>query len=451
MNKRTLLSLAVLVGSALALNAQTFQEGFYLREYARAYQYNPAIIGHHFIGAVQYNSTSHNNVGASSFLYPTADGGLISAFNSAISADTFLGSLPEYSRMRSDIHASLVSYGFFAGGAFHTVDLNVRGGYGVSVPKELFAFVKLGMETGSRNFSNLNLDASIMAELAYGYARQVTPWLSVGARAKLLLPIMGGRYNITRMNMTINAEQVALDYRGEMYLTNRLTQIGTNEEGYLDLRNLSQKLDLDWLPSGAGLAVDLGLVFTPAEGLTISASVLDLGGVYWFFGNRAMSSGVATFEGLDNVTMAQLNKTALKDMALDVGNKFLQVLRPVASQDKWQWESLPLQANLGVKYELPFWRKLTVGATGRYLNSLGLPYWDARLGLEVNPWKWLDVTANFGTGARGLVFGAAVEFKFHHFRLCGGVQNGFGGTVPDSGTPLKPNFSVFTVGITYDL
>jgi len=91
MNKRTLFSLAVLVGSALALNAQTFQEGFYLREYARAYQYNPAIIGHHFIGGVQYNSTSHNNVGASSFLYPTADGGLITGFHSSISADTFLG------------------------------------------------------------------------------------------------------------------------------------------------------------------------------------------------------------------------------------------------------------------------------------------------------------------------------------------------------------------------
>ena len=74
-------------------------------------------------------------------------------------------------------------------------------------------------------------------------------------------------------------------------------------------------MDLDYLPSGAGVAFDLGLVFTPAEGLTISASVLDLGGMYWFYGNRAMSSGVAKFEGLDHVSMAQLNKTALKEMA----------------------------------------------------------------------------------------------------------------------------------------
>ncbi len=164
-----------------------------------------------------------------------------------------------------------------------------------------------------------------------------------------------------------------------------------------------------------------------------------------------MSSGVAKFEGLDHVGMAQLNKTALKEMALDVGNKFLQVLRPFASQDKWKWERLPLQANLGVKYELPFWRKLALGATGRYLNSLGLPYWDARLGLEVNPWKWLDVTANFGTGARGLVFGAAVEFKFHHFRLTGGLQEGFGGFIPSTSTHIKPVFRVLTVGLTYDL
>ena len=451
MNKRTLLSLAVLVGSALALNAQTFQEGFYLRDFARAYQYNPAIIGHPFIGVVQYNSTTQNNVGASAFLYPTADAGLVTGLHSSISADTFLGNLPENSRMRRDIHVSLASYGFLAGGAFHTVELNVRGGYGVSVPKEIFAFAKLGMETGSRNLGNLGMGASIMAELAYGYARQVTPWLSLGARAKLLLPIMGGRYQIPHMNMFIGGDQVALDYQGELYLTNRLTQVGTNDEGYLDLRYLSQELDLDWLPSGAGLAVDLGVVFTPAEGLTISASVLDLGGAYWFFGNRARSSGVATFEGVDNVGMAQLNKAALKEMLLQQGNKFLQVLRPVSSQDKWQWESLPLQANLGVKYELPFWRKLAVGATGRYLNSLGLPYWDARLGLEVNPWKWLDVTANFGTGASGLVFGAAVAFKFHHFRLIGGYQDGCGGVVPHTETPLKPNFYVFTVGLTYDL
>lgn len=56
--------------------------------------------------------------------------------------------------------------------------------------------------------------------------------------------------------------------------------------------------------------------------------------------------------------------------------------------------------------------------------------------LAWNPWKWLGMAANL-----------AVK----QFRLTAGYSDGFGGTVPYTSTPLKPNNRVFTLGLTYDL
>ena len=108
------------MGAALCLNAQTFQESFFLRGYNLAYQYNPAIVGNNnFIAAGQLSSSLQNNVGAGAFLYPTEEG-LLTGFSSSIPTSTFLGNLPQTLHYHSDLNATLLAYGFWKGQAFHT-------------------------------------------------------------------------------------------------------------------------------------------------------------------------------------------------------------------------------------------------------------------------------------------------------------------------------------------
>ena len=98
MKKYLFSALAALLFAFVPASAQTFQEGFFLDGYTLGFRYNPALSNESgFIGCVQYSNQSRNNVGASSFLYPTEDGGLVTGLHKSISADKFLGSLPEQS------------------------------------------------------------------------------------------------------------------------------------------------------------------------------------------------------------------------------------------------------------------------------------------------------------------------------------------------------------------
>ena len=430
-NKRWYLSLAALFCAALCLNAQSFQEGFFLRNYNQAYRYNPAFVGNDFLSILQINNSLQNNVGAKSFLFPMDDGSLVTGLHASVPASTFPGMLPESCRFRGDLNIGLFAYGFRKGDAFHTFELNARVLYGVSVPKQLFELAKLGTGSGTVKVGDFRLDAGLFAELAYGYGRRLNDWLSVGGRAKILLPMYGGLFDISKLYLTASEEELSIGYLGELYATSR--------KGGMKMFN------------GAGLAADLGLVATPAEGLTLSLSLLDLGGMYWYYGYRGSSSGPFTFNGFADITSDQLNAQSLKDMLLGKGKELLNVVKPVQLDGKWRWQLLNMEANLGMKYEMPFYRRLAVGATGRYLRTAGLPYWEGRLGLDINPLDWLDLTGNLGYGTHGRVWGVAASVKLGHFRVTGGVQNGFGGTIPKKSILLAPNFKSFSFGLSYDL
>lgn len=450
MSKKMILAAAALIGAALCLNAQTFQEGFFLRGYNRAYQYNPAIVGDNdFIGGVQWNYGLQNNVGVGAFLYPTEDG-LVTAFHSSIPAETFLGNLPDLSRFQGEFNAGLISYGFWKANAFHTFDISVRGNFGFSLPANLFGFIKQGAVTTKTDLSGTSAGGNLFIELAYGYGRKLNDWLSIGGRAKLLLPMYGVNYDVSQMDLTTREDKLELQLRGDLYLTNRSGTMHTNDQGYWDLTKMTSKDKLGW-PSGCGAALDLGLLATPAEGLTISLSLLDFGAIYWYYGNRASVGGTATFEGLD-VMYEQLNGDDLKDMLLADGKDFLSLMRPIGYYgDNWRFQKMNLNANLGVKYEMPFYRRLAVGATGRYIGSQGMPYWEGRGALEINPVDWLDITANLGGGTQGMVFGLAASVKFHRFNLTAGWEDGFGGTLRYWRIPVQRNFRTLVVGISYNL
>lgn len=441
------------MGAALCLNAQTFQEGFFLRGYNLAYQYNPAIVGNNnFIAAGQLSSSLQNNVGAGAFLYPTEEG-LLTGFSSSIPTSTFLGNLPQTLHYHSDLNATLLAYGFWKGQAFHTLELNVRAVYGASLPKELFEFIKLGSSSDVTDLGDFHVGANLFIEMAYGYGRKINDWLSVGGRAKLLLPMYGANWDISRMDLTADQEQLSMKMRGDLYVTNHTGTMGTNDQGYWDLLQFDKRHKMGFIPSGVGLGIDLGVLFTPAEGLSISLSALDLGGMFWYYGNRATMGGSASFTGM-NATYDMLNGDDITEMVKDIGMEFLSLMKPIGFSDtghNWLKHSLHSQVNLGIKYEMPFYRRLAIGATGRYMGCDTLHYWEGRGGFEINPIDWLDIVADLGYGSRGAVFGLAAGVKIYRLHLTAAWQDGFGGTLPYGRTPIKPNFRNITVGLTFNL
>ena len=448
--KRSVIILAVLAFAALSVSAQSFQQALFLDGYQLGYRYNPALANETgFLSMGQWENQSRNNVGAANFLYPR-NGEVVTALHESVSADEFLGSLKDDNYLTGNIHFNLFSYGWKGEKAYHTLEAGIRAAYSASVPKEIFTILKLGTGEVSYDLSGINVAGNAVVELAYGYSRKLSDLISVGARAKLLVGIEALRYNVTRFDLTMQEDAYQAQVEADLDLTSRWSKIRANDEGYLDLTKLSSKER--WkLPSGAGLALDLGVVITPLEGLTIAASALDLGGILWYYGNAGKSQGTTTFTGMDSLTMDEIQSGKLKEQFKDELDAFVRSIKIKSVKSRTTLEAVPVNLNLGVRYEMPFYRPLAVGLTGTYYGVHGMPYSEVRGALAWNPYAWLGVSANAGAGTFGALWGFSANAAYKQFRLTLAMSNGFGGTIPYSNTPLQPNAKTLTLGLSYTL
>lgn len=448
--KKISIAIAALLLTATVSVAQTFHRALFLDGYRLAYRYNPALQNEGgMLSAGQFENLTRNNFGAGSFLYPV-DGEVLTALHPSISAEQFLSSLPQDLYLNGSINYNLFSYGWRNGNAYSTLEANVRAAYSATLPKEIFEIVKKGTSEMNYDLRGFGVSAAAYAEIAYGYSYKINDWLTAGGRAKLLLGIDKVNYNLTRLDMTLSGDVYMADIEANLDLTSRWNKIAPDEEGYLNLMSLSAK-DKWKLPSGAGLAVDLGLVATPLDGLTLSASLLDLGGMLWYYGNAGRSRGNITFTGVDGLTIEDIEEGRIAEQFNGVKDEFLNSLKLKAEGDKVALESIPFNVNCGVRYDMPFYKPLAIGATAGYFHQSGMSYSEVRGSLAWNHFPWLGVTADAGIGTFGPVWGAAVNLAICRFRVSVGYEDGFGGTVPYNGWPIKANDKSLTLGLSYDL
>lgn len=432
MNKHFILSAAFLVFAVSSASAQTFQEGLFLEENRTAFRFNPAAAGNtDFLSVGNFMNGGIANFGSNDF-----------ASASCLEPDN---------RKTGDIYYNLFSYGFAKDGAFHTIEANVRNLFTVGFARDLFSFAEGSSSDDVYDISGTGLSDNLYSEIAYGYSRKLSDIVTVGARARLLLGLNSASYQITSMGLRTGGEQISLNGSTELYLTRKKWEIDAEDGetvGFGDIHRKPKSL----LPTGVGLAADLGVVITPDEYLTISASLLDMGGILWHYGNVAVSEGSLDIdfleeeeEFLDDDFGELLGHFG--EMAGDLIDIVQLIKKPAANVLR----AVPMNANLGLKYKFPFYDALSVGITGNFTRYTGISYLESRFGVGLSPWDWLSVTGNAGYGTFGAVWGAGASVRAYRFRFNVGVENYFGGTVPARNTPLEACRKLFSAGLTFDL
>ena len=404
-----------------------------------------------FVRVGEVQSISRNNVGAASFLFPSGDK-LVTGLHSSISNEEFLGGLEAVNSLYNHINYNLVSYGWKGRSrGFHTLELGARVNYGLSVPIEVFRILKTGTAQSPYDLSSLRAFGNAYGEISYGYSFPLGDKFSIGGRVKLLVGLNSADVTARQFALTMTEQQYKLDLDADIDLTNRNKKIGTDDAGYLDYTSFSGKGKLG-APTGGGLAMDLGLVWKPFDGFSLSASVLDLGGILWYYGNAGTSSGSYTFEGLKDLTAEEFEQDKIMAKINKVGEEVLAVVKPKAVDGRYKFKSIPLNANMKAGYEMPFWKNLSIDASGLYTGySYCAPYWEARGGLSLDFPHCFHLGASAGSGAYGFVYGANGSVEFQSFRLYASYENGIGGVIPYEGTPLKANNKTLLIGLVYFL
>lgn len=412
---------------------------------------NPALtagLDHGFVRIGEFSSLQRNNVGASSFLFPSGDK-LVTGLHSSVSDDEFLRGLKATNSIYSQLDYNLVSYGWKGSRGFHTVEIGARVNAGLSIPKEVFQVLKTGTAQSPYNLSAMRAFGNVYGEVAYGYSISLGDMLSLGGRAKLLAGLNSVDVLPRNFELSTTDRQYVLDLDADIDLTNRNKKIHADEDGYLDYSSFSGKGKLG-LPTGAGLAVDLGLVWKPFRRLSLEASILDLGGILWYYGNGGSSSGSYTFEGLKNLETEEMEEEKIAAKLREVRDEVLAVIRPKAADGYFKAKAVPLTAKIGASYSMPFWEPLSVNASGLYTGyTFCAPCWEARGGVSVSLPGIAGFSLDAGGGSYGFVWGARSSVSFRSFLLYASFGNGAGGVIPYEDIPLKANDKRLMLGLVY--
>lgn len=409
MRKKLFLTLLVPV-LAFSSNAaaQSLQTGFFLDNYVYSYQLNPAsapdstkfFLG---LGIDNVSVGVNSNMGLKSLVFPVNVNGqksLVTGLNSAVDAKTFLGGLKNVLRLDADISENILSFGFAKNKSFFTFEANVKGLVSSRTPKDFLALLKQGTnEQGVYAIKNLSENLTTYAEVAMGYSYKVNDNLSVGGRLKVLAGLADLSVNVNNIQATVR-DDIALDGNGSLTAHVLAQDIPVSADGSLALSDL--EIDSPGI-GGFGAALDMGAEYRlpSVEALTLSASVADLGGIFWKNGYK----GVAKYNG---VIDGESEPVGFEDMF------------KVESAGTNDFIGVSPRFNVGARYQIA--RMLSVGALAT-VRAGRFGWSEARLGTTFTPGKIFSLAASAGVSTYGASVGCAFSFKVPGFDLYLGTDS----------------------------
>lgn len=337
-----LLTAIIFICLGTAASAQSLHSGYFLEGYTYRHLMNPAFAPERNYVAIpvigNINVGAQSNVGLNTFIYPYGNNKLTTFMNGNISSSEFLGKLKDNNRINTDLNMTLLSAGFRAWGGFNTIDINMRSTTSLNLPRGLFEFMKLGMNSSNSVYEmdDLGISSNNYAEIALGHSRQINDKLNVGGKLKFLLGMGNVNLKMTDMKVQMAEDKWMVQANGEMNASVKGLTMPTKEESKKEINNPSEKDLIDWSHidlnspglTGFGMAVDLGATYKLREDLTLSAAVLDLGFISWSNTIKAKTSNTPwEFKGFQNIAMGSDDadgdkplEDQLEDLGKDIEN-----------------------------------------------------------------------------------------------------------------------------------
>ena len=465
----TLISAAVLVGSCLTASAQALHSGYFLEGYTFRHQLNPAFSAERNYISIpalgNINIGTQGNVGLGTFLYPQNDQ-LVTFMHSSIDGRDFLDGLKNNNRINANINLTILSAGFKAWGGFNTIDLGLRSNTSMALPKDLFAFMKMGMSSDDTHYhmEDLGIQSNNYVELALGHSRQINDRLNVGGKLKFLFGGANLSMKMTDMDVTLSQDKWMVKANGEMNASLKGLVMPTKQESGKDVTDPSQNDLIDWdnidvdSPGlgGFGMAIDLGASYKILDDLTVSAAILDLGFISWNNNIKAATSNSAwEFDGFQNIAvdseLGDDDPNSL-DSQLEALGDDLEDYASFHRQENGTKRTTSLAAtlNIGAEYVFPFYDKLRFGFLSSTRINGQYSWSEGRISANVAPIKWFDASVNYGLSSFGSSFGWLLNFHPHGFNFFIGMDHLMGKVSPQFIPVESANMNVsFGFNVTF--
>ena len=402
-------------------NAQTGVTSYFLDGTFSNHKLNPAMKAErHYFSMLLGNMSlkTNGNIGLSTFLYPLGDDKLTTFMSGTVDKDEFIGKLPDFARVGMNLDLSLLELGFRMFGGYTTIGVSLHTSLSAALPKGFFEFAKKGMQESAYNFSGVNLHTMNYVEASVGYSHEIFKGFRLGVTAKYLMGLAYADVTVDKLNVELGEERWMVNSHAQAELA-----LFCESSATLDEDGRINNLEIGALsPSASGFGLDLGVVYDMnhfVPGLTVSASVVDLGFINWKYMLSAQSTDATVeFDGFDKMDYNDMSG------ALDAD---LERLGPDASKMvEFQFNDvtsgntmLNTTMYLGAEYNMPFYKPLSVGLLyGQRFSSQEFHRWfDVRGFVNISPLKWLEATVNYGYSTYGASLGWMLNLHPAGFNL----------------------------------
>ena len=464
-NKIAAALLLALAAPATSMAQNSLRSAYFTEGYTYRHHLNPAFAGERnyvsmpLIGLGNFNIGLQSTVGVSDFIHKLPDGSLTTFLNEAVDANEFLDGLKKRNRMNLDFDMTLLSFGFHRWGGFNTFDLSIKSGTRMNLPKDLFAFAKMGQSGATTyNLEDMGFFTNNYAEIAIGHSRKILDNLTVGAKVKFLLGIYNADFHVNHMQLTLSDERWAVSGQGE-FSSAGIVDIPTKLKEKTDNGQTVQEEELDFDNiemgdpiGGFGMAFDLGATYKVREDLELSLALLDLGWISYKNATKAtMAAEPWSFEGFTNVPFDSDNpgnNISIEDQIDDLEDELEDLFQMKAQGKDKHTKALGATLNIGALYTFPYYDKLKFGflestrINGRYSWSEG------RFSANVAPVKCFDASISYAVSSFGHSFGWILNYHGRGFSLFLGSNHQFFKVTPQF-VPVNNANANFSIGINF--
>lgn len=428
--------------------AQTAKSAYFLDGTLYNYQLNPAMKAERGFFSLAVGNLSvgtNGNVGIADFLYP--DGDHLTTFMSGkVDQDEFIDRLPKQVRLGANFDETLLALGFRMLGGYTTFSVSMHANTSLALPKGFFEFAKKGLQDQHFDFSGINMSTMSYAAATLGYSREVYKGLRVGVNLKYLMGMAYADAAFDKFNIELSEDRWYLEGHAQ-------SQAALGSEVYFEDENSSlDALRMGPLASAAnGFAVDLGVVYDMKEfvpGLTVSASVVDLGAINWQYMMSIENNGEPIcWEGLTDANIDNMGD-ALEDELEKLGDKAEELAEFRVGDIESKKTKLGATMYLGAEYNMPFYKPLSAAVLyGKQFSTYG--GWDEVRGyVNVAPLKWFEATTNICFSTFGTSWGWMLNFHPAGVNFFVGSDYMMTKVTPQF-IPLNSLNSHFTMGLNF--
>lgn len=397
----------------LNVTAQTAKSAYFLDGAYHNFKLNPAMKaerGFFTIGLGNLTLGTNGNVGVSHFLFPKGNNELTTFMSGTVDQDEFLDRLPQSIRLGMNFDETLLALGFRMFGGYTSFSVSLHSNTSIALPKGFFEFAKKGFQESRYNFSGINLNTMNYAAATLGYSHEVYKGLRVGVNLKYLMGLAYADATFDRFNIEMSEEQWLVESHAQAQAA--LISEVYFEDGDNNIENLQMGA---FAPAASGFAVDLGVVYDMKElvpGLTLSASVVDLGRINWqYMMSLENNDTPIKWDGFSEIDINEIG-TSLEAELEQLGKDAEQMMELKVNDIKSEATNLNATMYLGAEYNMPFYKPLSVAMLyGKQFSPYAYSGWDEFRGyINIAPLKWLEASANIGHTTFGTSWGWMLNF-----------------------------------------